>query len=441
MSKKGGKRKKQHQGPPSRTSSRPPRSGKQASAPPPASSVARSARFEDGKTLVGIGPSSKKSSETLRFDAQPLELPRSSERVQAAKKVMETAGPPREEPKTLASAGTIESADAKAVPRSDAQPKAEPKTLVASRSEPSKGETAAPEATRESAPRASPSDVSIPAAVDEEGFFAEGDRNSDRLLRVAQQPDEIEVDPRAARKLAPAVVARRERFARYVKLAVGGAALLCLAAAVRGAVAKMTRDTEPAHVTTVTAAAPIRPEPLKPAAEPPSTVPAAVLYGQDNSNVPVASLAAATGAQAQPAVVAAAPDDKAAAPTAAPASDTPEDKAVAEKPADKPADRAADKPADKPASDTATPAASAGDKTAQQEKKDAQKALDRGKIQDAIDAGERSVALDPTDGEAWLILGAAYQMKAKHADAARCFAACVKQGKRGPIHECRAMLR
>ena len=81
------------------------------------------------------------------------------------------------------------------------------------------------------------------------------------------------------------------------------------------------------------------------------------------------------------------------------------------------------------------------DKTAAEETKDARKALERGKPGDAIEAGERSVALDPTDGEAWLLLGAAYQEKGKIVDARRCYTACLKEGKRGPLQECGAMLR
>lgn len=95
------------------------------------------------------------------------------------------------------------------------------------------------------------------------------------------------------------------------------------------------------------------------------------------------------------------------------------------------------KPAEsaKPA-DPATPT-----KTALEEKKDCQRALDRGKAKDAIAAGERSVALDPTDGEAWLLLGAAYQESGKGGEARRCYTACIKEGKRGPKGECAAMLR
>lgn len=117
-----------------------------------------------------------------------------------------------------------------------------------------------------------------------------------------------------------------------------------------------------------------------------------------------------------------------------------------EKPAEpKPAETVT--PPEPSASASATPVAEApaeaaapiGD--AKAEKKKAQAALEQRKIADAITAGEASVAIDPTDGEAWLILGAAYQEKGDIASARRSFAACVKEGKTGPVAECGKMLR
>lgn len=78
---------------------------------------------------------------------------------------------------------------------------------------------------------------------------------------------------------------------------------------------------------------------------------------------------------------------------------------------------------------------------AKADKKVARQNLERGKLADAIEAGERSVGADPTDGEAWLILGAAYQEKGNMTEARRCYRSCVEQGKRGPKSECAAMLR
>ena len=76
-----------------------------------------------------------------------------------------------------------------------------------------------------------------------------------------------------------------------------------------------------------------------------------------------------------------------------------------------------------------------------EEKEDARKSLERGKLKDASEAGQRSVALDPTDADAWLILGSAEQ-ELGHAKSARdAFTQCTKQAKTGPVRECGLMLR
>ena len=70
----------------------------------------------------------------------------------------------------------------------------------------------------------------------------------------------------------------------------------------------------------------------------------------------------------------------------------------------------------------ATPVAAAPDPVAALDaKRTSQRALDRGNAKASIEAGEQSVALDPTDAEAWLILGAAYQARGAYAEARRCF--------------------
>jgi hypothetical protein len=87
------------------------------------------------------------------------------------------------------------------------------------------------------------------------------------------------------------------------------------------------------------------------------------------------------------------------------------------------------------------PAAPVPTETAAQEKRRARAALEAGALKKAIAGGERSVALDPTDAEAWLLLGAAYQMRGLASDAHRAFASCVREGRVGPVGECRALLR
>jgi hypothetical protein len=74
-------------------------------------------------------------------------------------------------------------------------------------------------------------------------------------------------------------------------------------------------------------------------------------------------------------------------------------------------------------------------------KQESQRALDLGKVALSIEAGERSVRLDATDAEAWLILGAAYLQHGGGAQARRSFTSCVQLAKRGPRNECAALLR
>jgi hypothetical protein len=76
-----------------------------------------------------------------------------------------------------------------------------------------------------------------------------------------------------------------------------------------------------------------------------------------------------------------------------------------------------------------------------QEKADARRSLERGNVRAAIAAGERAVALDASDADAWLVLGAAYQELGNVTHARRCYALCAKSATRGPVAECRALLR
>jgi len=251
-----------------------------------------------------------------------------------------------------------------------------------------------------------PDEISIPPVGDllvevepvAERFFSEGD-----VAHLAGKDDDEtwEEGPasKAEQKRAPHVVERRARLARYVTWAVAGAAVVCLAAIGRSALLPASVASAPrAAAVTALAAAPE----TAAAALPAETKPA-------EAKVEETKPAEAKAEEAKP---------------------------TEAKPADtKPAEEAT-KPAEE-----AKPAAAPSDKTALEEKKAAQSALDRGKLAEAIEAGERSVALDPTDGEAWLLLGAAYQEKGNMADARRAYSSCLKEGKRGPLGECRAMLR
>jgi hypothetical protein len=78
---------------------------------------------------------------------------------------------------------------------------------------------------------------------------------------------------------------------------------------------------------------------------------------------------------------------------------------------------------------------------AKQAKQEAEHALEKGRTTLAIEAGARAVALDPTDAEAWLILGAGYDQRGAYGEARKCFAACARVATRGPRRECSALLR
>jgi tetratricopeptide (TPR) repeat protein len=77
-----------------------------------------------------------------------------------------------------------------------------------------------------------------------------------------------------------------------------------------------------------------------------------------------------------------------------------------------------------------------------EEKAKVKAALDKNKLADAIDAGERAVAIDETDSEAWLLLGAAYQAKGDLKEARRAYRSCLDKGTKDKFQrECRLFAR
>jgi hypothetical protein len=229
-------------------------------------------------------------------------------------------------------------------------------------------------------------DASIPPVDLDNHFFTTGTHHHE----VAEDHEHHEErDPRMVLKLSPAAAKRRAQFQRYVKLAVGAASVLCLAALVKVAVA---HNHEEPVVRRASASMQVAPPPVAQPAE------------MTQRAKPVDEIPPPPPPVAEPV--------PAPAPAAAPA-----------------------------AADTTTPTETAAPtepdpKAAAREKHASQLALERGKAADAIAAGERSVALDPSDAEAWLILGAAYQEKGDAANARRSFKSCLSEGKRGPKWEC-----
>jgi hypothetical protein len=232
-----------------------------------------------------------------------------------------------------------------------------------------------------------PTSSDPPGDLDER-FFAEGEAaahaahvaHAEELARkqTNRHPPGRAVHELDSRRLEVVVPPeRRQRLANYVKIAVGFSAVLCLAAVARVGLSHVTRSSAAEHAVV---AAQIAPLPIAPKPIQPVAVPAALPEPPP----------APSQAQEEPAAVA----------------------------------------------EPAVPA-----KSAKEEKEAARTSLERGKRQDAIDAAGRSVELDPTDAEAWLILGSAQQDSGHWKVGRDAYSECVKQAKVGPIGECRMMLR
>ncbi|HEX8789774.1 MAG TPA: tetratricopeptide repeat protein [Polyangiaceae bacterium] len=244
----------------------------------------------------------------------------------------------------------------------------------------------------------------------EDSSFPPVDLDSHFFNPTPETDDTHERDPRMVLKLGPEAARRRAQFQKYVKIAVAAASVLCLAALVKGAVSR-NHDEPTLHHTSAALVAPPPPQLVQTAAPAVQEVPAP-------PERPAAPAEPQGTAPVESAVAAPAPAPTEQAPAAPAAS-------VAEEAAPTATDTA-----EAPAPDP---------KEAAKAKRASQTALERGKLAAAIEAGEQSVALDPTDAEAWLILGAAYQEKGDQKNARRSFKSCLEQGKRGPKWECAQM--
>lgn len=304
-------------------------------------------------------------------------------------------------------------------------------------------------------------DMSVPPVDVDSDFFDTGSDSPDLLSELETR------DPRLAMKRTAAAAMRRAHLTKYVTATMGIAGALLIAALVKGAVvgghAEARASQAPPAQTVAAASVAMNAAPTtEPApgqlAVPPSTVaksaPAdsvaaietapAAAPEQPVPAQPVPAQAEAPAAAAPPAPqqIPAPSEPVRAAETPPPAAPMAVAEALA--PAVAPeAPRAAvvAAPAGPPvvATTDALPAVPKA-KDALQEKERSRGALERGRVADSIAAGERSVAMDPTDAEAWLILGAAYQQRGDAKSASRSFKACIDQGKRGPKGECAAML-
>ena len=206
-------------------------------------------------------------------------------------------------------------------------------------------------------------------------FFRKGD--TEPVPAPLEVDDGDDVDTARARSV------RRRSFSRHVMVVVALSAVLCIAGFVRSGTSASAaqRGTNAVTLTPFVVASAATPLPSAPAIE--SAPPA-----------PATEVAPAAPAEVAP-------------PAPAPAAS-----------------------ADAPAQVSPVEARAA--------REDARRALDRGAVAAAIAAGTSSVELDPTDADAWLILGAAYQVAGKSAEARDAFASCRKLAKRGDVSECRA---
>ena len=279
-------------------------------------------------------------------------------------------------------------------------------------------------------------EASYPAVDVDTRFFESG-----RLPFESTHPDFDERDPRQSLRLTPTVIRRRAQFARYVQGAVGLSLALCAAALVKGAIARArpAGDASRAPVTSLADLPAAESAPAAPQESPAAPEPAKAANPAGRASV-AGETVAAEEAVAPPPVVAAAPQEVKEPQAVA----VPQAVAAPQAVAVVPQAVAAPQTATVSQAVKAPPVVAAPQAKAPQaitEKNAAQAALERGKIAASIAAGERSVAVDPTDGEAWLILGAAYQAQGNATEAHRCYSACIQKGNRGPRRECAAMLR
>ncbi len=234
--------------------------------------------------------------------------------------------------------------------------------------------------------------------IDVDEFFEAGEKGHPIESEDASEPL-VTLDARQAQKLTREAGARRAHLARYVVAVVSFAAGVL----VFGITAERLR-----HPRTETGSAQLTPEPPDRALR--TALVEAARAPQAPVDVPIAALETSQDETEKPTV---------AVPTEKPAN---EEVAPTQTHADDP------KPVQV--------AMSAG-----QAKEAAKAALEHGANGAAISAGERSVVLDGSDAEAWLVLGAAYQATGNVGHAKTCYDACVTHGSKGPVDECRDLLR
>ena len=72
-------------------------------------------------------------------------------------------------------------------------------------------------------------------------------------------------------------------------------------------------------------------------------------------------------------------------------------------------------------------------------RKQAESLLDRGRYREAIEVSREAIAADPTHALPYLYIGSALQSTGKWKDGIAAYSECVRNAKRGPVHECSAL--
>jgi hypothetical protein len=242
-------------------------------------------------------------------------------------------------------------------------------------------------------------------------------------LEFAVLSDLDDYDEVLASALTPATARRRMKFAKYAKVAVGFALAVCVAAMVRGAIARGHRGGAGRGAFLAVGAA---------------------ASDADYRSDPITSQDSASHLSAQRGATVAQAGTTRPSGSVTSAARRPDEVGTGNASGMGGVFAGSVENGARAARGEGTAAAGTGKPDRQlavKEKRASQAALEQGLVAESIEAGQRSVMFDATDGEAWLILGAAYQQQGNGKEARGCYRACLQLGNRGPKRECAAMLR
>jgi tetratricopeptide (TPR) repeat protein len=226
----------------------------------------------------------------------------------------------------------------------------------------------------------------------DEAFFQQAEAMEEEARAKMESFPPVAEDLSAQAKVqppSPAVLARRTKFRKLVAAVVAAGALFVVGGIGKSLLSRSAVAAEPAtHTAAVAAEGPAAAPLAEPAAAPiaePVAVPVAV----------------------------------------------PEPKATAE-----PVAIAAPEPVAAQATAEAQEKAAGG---VENPRAEALKLLNRGKLKEAIPMASAAIQQEPDHALGYLYLGAALQDSGKHRDAVAAYSDCVRNAKKGPVWECRAM--